>query len=86
MEELPDNLTEDKVEELVDEFERVRENAFATTADITVGAAILTDSNKIYAAPYFESVIEGLGTCAERNAVGSAVAEGEYKFKAVVVT
>lgn len=86
MEELPDNLTEDKVEELVDESERARENAFATTANITVGAAILTDSNKIYAAPYFESVIEGLGTCAERNAVGSAVAEGEYKFKAVVVT
>jgi cytidine deaminase len=48
-----------------------------------VGAAILTDSGKVYSAPYFESIIQGLGTCAERNAVGSAIADGECKFKAV---
>lgn len=86
MEDSAGDLSSPKVEDLVEEAEKARKNAFATTADITVGAAILTDSGKIYAAPYFESVIEGLGTCAERNAVGSAIADGEYKFSAVVVT
>ena len=78
-------ISEDKVEELVHEADEVRKNTFSTFTGNSVGAAILTDSGNIFSAPYFESVIQGLGTCAERNAVGSAVAEGEYEFKAVAV-
>ncbi len=82
---LPDNISEEKGQELIDEAEEVRHNTFSTFTDSSVGAAILTDSGEIYSAPYFESVIQGLGTCAERNAVGSAVADGEYEFRAVAV-
>ena len=85
MENLPDRISEDEAENLIEEAEKVRPNTFSTFTDSSVGAAILTDSGNIYAAPYFESVIQGLGTCAERNAVGSAVAAGDYKFKAVAV-
>lgn len=78
-------ISEDKKEELIQEADEVRKNTFSTFTGNSVGAAILTDSGKIFSAPYFESVIQGLGTCAERNAVGSAVAAGEYEFKAVAV-
>lgn len=84
MKEAPE-ISEDKKEELIQEADRVRENTFSTFTGNSVGAAILTGSGKIFSAPYFESVIQGLGTCAERNAVGSAVAAGEYEFKAVAV-
>lgn len=84
-EKLPKGLSGENAEELIEAAEDVRPNTFSTFTDSSVGAAILTDSGKIFSAPYFESVIQGLGTCAERNAVGSAVAEGEYKFKAVAV-
>lgn len=65
-------LSDEKMKELIEEAESVRGNTFSTFTGNSVGAAILTDSGKIYAAPYFESFIQGLGTCAERNAVGSA--------------
>lgn len=85
MSDLPQRVSETEADKLVEEAENVRPNTFSTFTDSSVGAAILTDSGNIHAAPYFESVIQGLGTCAERNAVGSAVAAGEYKFKAVAV-
>lgn len=85
LKDLPEDLPPDKAQELIKEAEEVRHNTFSTFTDGSVGAAILTDSGKVYYAPYFESVIQGLGTCAERNAVGSAIADGEYKFKAVAV-
>lgn len=85
MSDLPQRISETEAEKLIEEAENVRPNTFSTFTDSSVGAAILTDSGNIHAAPYFESVIQGLGTCAERNAVGSAVAAGDYKFNAVAV-
>lgn len=85
MSKLPQKVSEEEADDLVEEAEKVRPNTFSTFTESSVGAAILTDSGDIHAAPYFESVIQGLGTCAERNAVGSAVAAGDYKFKAVAV-
>lgn len=85
MDNLPSNVSEKEARELVEEAERVRKNTFSTFTDSSVGAAILTDSGKIYAGCYYESVIQGLGTCAERNAVGTAVSNGEYCFKAIAV-
>ncbi|MFP4038683.1 MAG: cytidine deaminase [Candidatus Nanohaloarchaea archaeon] len=82
---LPEGLSREQAEELLNEADEVRKNTFSTFTGNSVGATILTDSGKTYSAPYFESVIQGLGTCAERNAVGSAVADGEYKFTAVAV-
>jgi cytidine deaminase len=85
MDNLPNELSEEKAEELIERADKVRKNTFSTYHSGSIGAALLTDSGKIYCAPYFESKIQGLGTCAERNAVGSAVADGEYKFKAIAI-
>ncbi|MFQ3275309.1 MAG: cytidine deaminase [Candidatus Nanohaloarchaea archaeon] len=80
-----ENITEDEKENLIEEAEKVRGNSFSLYHESSVGAAILTDSGKIFSTPYVESAIQGMGTCAERNAIGSAVADGEYVFKAVAV-
>ena len=50
-----------------------------------VGAAVLTGTGAIYAGCNTESVIAGLGTCAERSAVDHAVVHGEKSFIAVMV-
>ncbi|WEL23688.1 cytidine deaminase [Candidatus Nanohalovita haloferacivicina] len=82
---LPEQLSEQQVERLIEEAEEVRKNTFSTFTDSSVGAAILTDSGNIYTGCYYESVIQGLGTCAERNAVGNAVSNADYSFQAVAV-
>jgi cytidine deaminase len=51
-----------------------------------VGAAVLTDSGAIYQGCNTESIIAGLGICAERSAVDHAVIHGEKRFLAVMVT
>lgn len=48
----------------------------------TVGAAILTESGKIYAAINVDSC--GYGPCAEPIAIGSAISNGERNFKKIV--
>jgi cytidine deaminase len=50
-----------------------------------LGACLLTVDEKIYCGCNFENSSYGLTICAERNAVGSAVANGEQKFKAIAI-
>lgn len=61
-------------------------NAYCPRTHFRVGAAILTRAGNLYQGCNVESVISGLGTCAERSAIDHAVAHGEYKFCAIAVT
>ncbi len=70
---------------LIEKAEEAMNNAYVPRSNFPVGAAVLTTKGKIYTGCNVESVISGMGTCAERNAVDSAVAHGEYKFTVVVV-
>ena len=60
-------------------------NAFAVFNNFPVGAAVLTRDGRIYQGCNTQSVISGMGICAERSAIDHAVACGEYVFDAIAV-
>ncbi len=60
-------------------------NSYSPYSQFPVGAAILTDSGKIYSGTNVENASFGLCNCAERTAIFSAVAAGENKLRCVVV-
>jgi len=59
--------------------------AHAPVSLFPVGAAVLTAAGNIYAGCNTESIIAGVGVCAERSAIDHAVVHGEKSFTAVLV-
>jgi len=70
---------------LMDKAIEVSKNAYCPYSKFPVGACVLTENDKIYTGCNFENSSFGLTICAERNAIGSAVADGETKVKAVAI-
>jgi cytidine deaminase len=64
---------------------KAKQNALPTYSKFFVGAALLTNENKIYSGCNIESSSYSLTICAERNAIFKAISEGERKFKAIAV-
>lgn len=71
--------------ELVKRAIEVSKNTFNPGSTTKVGAAVLTERKNIYSGCIVDSVISGVGTCAERCAIDNAVANGEYKFVAIAI-
>src|SRR5262245_27454720 len=73
-------------DELIEAARRGMENAYAVITQFRVGGAVLTAKGNIYQGCNTQSVISGMGVCAERSAIDHAIACGEYMFEAVAVT
>jgi len=71
---------------LVDEAIKAKVNAVAGYSNFHVGAALLTDKNKIYSGCNIESSSYSLTICAERTAIFKAVSEGQRNFKAIAIS
>lgn len=62
-----------------------RRNAYAPYSKYKVGAAVITENNKIYRGCNIENASYGATNCAERTAIFKAVSEGERLIKAIAV-
>ncbi len=78
----PDRAT---IKQMISSAREAMNHAHAPISSFPVGAALLTTDGNIYPGCNTESVIAGLGTCAERSAVDHAVIYGETSFSAILV-
>jgi cytidine deaminase len=75
-----------RAQALLREADAARRAAYAPYSRFAVGAALLTASGRIVHGCNVENESLGLTICAERNAVGRAVASGERRFVAIAVS
>ena len=72
-------------EELMQKAVDVSKNSYSPYSKFPVGACILTDKGNTYVGCNFENGSLGMTICAERNAIGNAIANGERKVKAIAI-
>ena len=80
---LQDKLMDNR--ELYIAADRAKENAYAPYSGFKVGAALLTDSGKVYTGVNVENSSYGGTICAERTAFLKAISEGERSFKKIAI-
>ncbi|MCK6547424.1 cytidine deaminase [Myxococcota bacterium] len=73
------------VDGLVEAASAVRAHAHAPYSGYAVGAALLADDGRVFAGVNVENSAYPSCLCAEHNAVGTAVASGARRFRAVAI-
>lgn len=74
-----------QLDALLEAARTARSRAYAPYSHYQVGAAVLTEDGRIYAGTNVENSAYPTCLCAEHNALGTAVAAGARRFKAVAV-
>ncbi len=72
-------------EELMQKAIEVSKNSYSPYSKFPVGACLLTDKGNTYSGCNFENGSLGMTICAERNAIGTAIANGERRIKAIAI-
>jgi cytidine deaminase len=77
-------LSED-LQSLIEAAQAARSHSVAPFSNFPVGAAVRTESGKVYTGCNVESASYGLTVCAERVAIWKALSEGERHFTELAV-
>ena len=72
-------------QELMNRAVEASKYSYSPYSKFAVGACLLTEKGNVYSGCNFENSSFGLTICAERNAVGTAIANGEKKIKAIAI-
>jgi cytidine deaminase len=78
-------LSEESLRSLIESATKARLHSVAPFSNFLVGAAVRTESGKIYTGCNVESASYGLTVCAERVAIWKALSEGERLFTELAV-
>src|SRR4030095_5916622 len=78
-------LTAEAFQPLIEAARNARTYSVAPFSNFLVGAAVRTESGKVYTGCNAESASYGLTVCAERVAIWKALSEGERKFTELAV-
>lgn len=73
------------MQELLEQALLVREKAYAPYSKFKVGAAVRGGSGHIHTGCNVENASYGLTSCAERNAIYQAIAQGEQNLREILV-
>ena len=78
-------IDKDLARELLKAAEDARGASWCPYSSVSVGAALLTKSGKVYTGANIESASYSPTVCAERVAIFRAVHEGEREFSAIAI-
>jgi len=79
------NVEDEMVEALLESARAARDHAYAPFSRFQVGAAVISESGKIYVGCNVESATYGATLCAERSAIARMIASGEHRVVSVAV-
>ena len=78
-------MSDEIVEVLVESARAVRDNAYAPYSGFRVGAAVISETGKIFVGCNVENASYGATLCAERAAIAHMLASGEHRVVTVAV-
>lgn len=74
-----------QITELIEKAQNMRKRSYCPYSGFSVGAALLTDSGRIYEGCNMENAAYSVTICAERAAMAGAVCAGDRSFRAIAV-
>jgi len=78
-------VTKEEISQLIKTAIEFRQKSLTIRSKHKIGASVLTQNGDYYGGCLIESVVTGLGVCAERSAIDHAVVHGKYQIKALCV-
>lgn len=78
-------MKKEVINNLIKKAKEAVKNTYSPYSNFPVGAAVLTEEDKIFTGCNIENSSYGLTICAERVAIFKAISEGYLKFKAIAL-